>query len=342
MSGATHRSGLLAGGNFLIDHVKVIDSWPAQDALANVLSQNRGNGGGPYNVLKDLANMETDFPLAAAGLVGKDDNGAFIKADLDANGIDSSRIQSTDAASTSFTDVMTEQNTGRRTFFHSRGANALLDTGHFDFSASNHRLFYLGYLMLLDTLDALQSDGSNKFATVLKAAKESGHVTIADAVSTDGKDYAASIKACLPYLDYLLLNEWEARKATGKQLFCKDRPQWDQFRRAAQQLHDEGATRTIIIHFPSGAYALHRDGSEIIQGSVKLPPTQIVGAVGAGDAFCAGLLSGIHHRLPIQESLKRAACVAASSLQGSTSSNSIGSLESCLALGLEYGFQPLV
>ncbi len=30
------RSGVLAAGNWIIDHVKVIDTWPAQDALATI------------------------------------------------------------------------------------------------------------------------------------------------------------------------------------------------------------------------------------------------------------------------------------------------------------------
>ena len=188
MSAEVPRNGLLAGGNFLIDQVKIIDSWPEQDALANVLGQSRGNGGGPYNVLKDLALMQADFPLAAVGLVGNDETGAFIKNDLASHGIDSSRIQTTDATSTSFTDVMTVQDTGRRTFFHNRGANALLDRQHFNFTDSEHRIFYLAYLMLLDTLDAVREDGSNRFAKVMKAAKESGHITIADAVSAESDD----------------------------------------------------------------------------------------------------------------------------------------------------------
>src|SRR4051812_34367536 len=32
----TPRNGILAGGNWIIDHVKIIDTWPAQDALANM------------------------------------------------------------------------------------------------------------------------------------------------------------------------------------------------------------------------------------------------------------------------------------------------------------------
>lgn len=339
MSSVTSRSGLLAGGNFLIDQVKVIDIWPDQDALSNILSQSRGNGGGPYNVLKDLALMQAGFPLAAVGLVGDDDAGAFIANDLAAHGIDGSRLQTTRAASTSFTDVMTARQSGRRTFFHYRGANALLDLQHFDFSTSNYRLFYLAYLMLLDTLDAMEEDGSNRFARVLKEAKDSGHLTIADAVSAESDDYETAVKACLPYLDFLVLNEWEASRATRRDLFADTRPQWDQFRLAARQLHDHGETQAVVIHYRDGAYALSRDGEESFRGSVNIPSGRIAGSVGAGDAFCAGLISGIHDQLSMHVCLERATCVAASSLLDATSSGGVGNLASCLALGSEYGYR---
>jgi hypothetical protein len=32
------RSGILAGGNWIVDHLKIIDAWPTQDALASILA----------------------------------------------------------------------------------------------------------------------------------------------------------------------------------------------------------------------------------------------------------------------------------------------------------------
>ena len=33
------RSGILAAGNWIVDHVKLIDAFPDQDALSFILSQ---------------------------------------------------------------------------------------------------------------------------------------------------------------------------------------------------------------------------------------------------------------------------------------------------------------
>src|SRR4030095_13704750 len=112
------RTGILAGGNWIVDAVKLIDTWPQQDALANIVSTSRGTGGSPFNVLVDLAILGVPFPLSALGLVGDDENGRWILQQCAGHGIDTAALQKTTQAPTSYTDVMTVQSTGRRTFFH--------------------------------------------------------------------------------------------------------------------------------------------------------------------------------------------------------------------------------
>lgn len=110
------RTGILAGGNFIIDHVKLINAYPEQDMLADIRSEASSNGGGPYNVLKDLAALRVDYPLSAVGLVGKDANGDWILRDCQSAGIDIKQLRQTQEAPTSYTDAMTVIATGRRTF----------------------------------------------------------------------------------------------------------------------------------------------------------------------------------------------------------------------------------
>jgi hypothetical protein len=161
------RSGLLAGGNFIVDQLKLVDHYPEQDRLAFVSSQSRTNGGGPYNVLKDLAAMAAPFPLAAIGMVGDDENGRWIRDDLRECGIDTGQLHVTIEAATSYTDVFSVESTGRRTFFHQPGANALLEPAHFDFSNSSAKLFHDADLMLLDRLDHFDASGSTAAASVV-------------------------------------------------------------------------------------------------------------------------------------------------------------------------------
>src|SRR5688572_18521532 len=72
------RKGILAGGNWIIDQVKMVDVYPQREQLANIRSQSQGTGGAPFNVLVDLARLKAPFPLSAVGLVGKDALGTEI------------------------------------------------------------------------------------------------------------------------------------------------------------------------------------------------------------------------------------------------------------------------
>src|SRR5712671_992139 len=78
---ASARYGLLAGGNWIIDQVKLLDVYPQPEQLANIRSQAQGSGGAPYNVLVNLARLGIPFPLFAAGLVGRDALGQLILED---------------------------------------------------------------------------------------------------------------------------------------------------------------------------------------------------------------------------------------------------------------------
>ena len=51
--------GILAGGNWIIDQVKLIDVYPKPEQLGNIQGQSQGTGGAPFNVLVDLARSET-------------------------------------------------------------------------------------------------------------------------------------------------------------------------------------------------------------------------------------------------------------------------------------------
>ena len=65
------RSGMLAGGNWIIDQVKIIDVYPKHEQLANIFDQSQGTGGSPYNVLLDLAKMGAGFPYRVPVWLGR-------------------------------------------------------------------------------------------------------------------------------------------------------------------------------------------------------------------------------------------------------------------------------
>ena len=334
------RHGLLAGGNWIIDQVKLVDVYPQREQLANIRSQHQGTGGAPYNVLVDLAKLGVPFPLFAAGLVGQDPLGETILADCRNHHIDIRCLQATAQANTSYTDVMTEESNGRRTFFHYRGANALWAGDDLDFSKTKARLFHLGYLLLLDALDEKDVRFGTKAARLLAAAQAAGLKTSVDVVSEDSNRFARIVLPVLKHVDYCILNEIEAGKTTGFKI-RQDNGVLDtaSLRHAAGALLQHGVQELVIIHFPEGGFARTRKGEDVWQSSVRLPAKWIAGTAGAGDAFCAGALLGLHEGWPLDRCLQAAVCAAAMSLSNPTCTGGMQSLDACLAVGKKHGFQ---
>ena len=331
------RSGIISGGNWIVDHVKLIDTWPPQDALASILSQSWGNGGSPYNLLKNLSRMGASFPREAIGLVGDDASGRIIQDDCRVHGIDMAQLRVTKAAPTSYTDVMTEASTRRRTFFHQRGANALLAPEHFDFSSTRARIFHLGYLLLLDALDNPGADGLPRAAEVFRKARDAGLRTSADCVSEHGERFTSVVAPLLPFIDVLLANDFEAEKITGIQLGRGGNLNRRAVEEAGRELLKRGVREWVVIHFPEGVFACSAAGERVWQASVKMPAAEIAGTAGAGDALATGVLFGWHEAWPMQRSLEVAVCAAAASLRHPTCSDAVGTLDDCLALGKRYG-----
>jgi sugar/nucleoside kinase (ribokinase family) len=335
------RSGLLAGGNWIVDHVKLIDRLPQPECLANIRAMHQGLGGAPCNVLHDLAQGGAPFPLFAAGLVGKDAAGTAIIADCKRHKIDTRHLGSTPKAATSFTDVMTEENSGRRTFFHSRGANALWTGGDLNFAALKVKHFHLGYLLLLDALDAGDTKFETKAAKLLASAVEAGVKTSVDVVSEEGDRLARIVRPSLKFTDYLIVNEFEAGKISGFKVREPDgKLDTVTLRHAAGALLQQGVRELVVLHFPEGAFARTRKGDDCWQSSVKLPQKMIAGMAGAGDAFCAGFLLGIHEGWETKRCLETGVCVAAACLTDSTCTCGVKSLSTSLALGKKYKFHP--
>jgi len=338
---ANQHRGLLAGGNWIIDQVKLIDVYPQPEQLSNIRSQSQGTGGAPYNVLVDLAKSGAPFPLYGAGLVGKDPLGEEIFDVCRRHGIDTRYLGTTPKAPTSYTDVMTEQGHGRRTFFHARGANALWHGAGLDFERTRPRIFHLGYLLLLDALDQPDPKFGTRAARLLAQAQRAGVKTCVDVVSEDSDRFAKIVNPALRYVDYCILNEIEAGKTTGFKIRLPG-GELDTVaaRHAAGALLQQGVRELVVIHFPEGAFARTRRGEDYWQGSLKLPPSFIAGTAGAGDGFCAGVLLGLHEGWDLPRSLLTGVCIAAASLSHATCTAGVKSLNNSLALARKFGFDP--
>jgi len=334
------RAGVMAGGIFIVDHTKIIDRYPEPESLAEIGDSYRSNGGGPFNLLVDLARLAAAIPLEAVGRVGDDSDGEWILSRCRSCGIDVSQLRATPAATTSSTDVMTERATGRRTFFHCPGANALLDVDDFDLSRSSARLLYFGYPTLLAHLDARHSQEGTRAAELLRRARAAGFTTCVDFVTAPAERLAAVAPAILRHTDICLMNELEAERVTGIALRHGDRLVAERLDDAAQALIELGVTSCAVIHAPEGAHVRARTGETARIGSVRVPREQIVGTAGAGDAFAAGFLMVWHQGGALDAALRAGAAAAAVCLLDATTSEGLRPLSECLAFADAHGYRP--
>ncbi len=334
------RKGILAAGNWIIDDIKMIDEYPHQDGLTNVRSIKSNNGGAPYNVLKDLSFLGAPFPLYGAGLVGDDEKGKFIIDDIKNCNVDISNLRKTTKAPTSYTDVMTVASTGRRTFFHNRGANALFGREDLNFDV-DAKIFHMAYLLLLDKMDEIDESGRSAASYVFEEAQKKGFKTSTDIVSEASDRFQKVAPSSLPFINYLFVNEYEASKLTGFEIVENGKINLAKANEVVELIIDLGVKDYVILHFPEAAIACNSKKQKFVSPSVIVPNSLIKGTVGAGDAFAAGVLLGLHENLPIAECLKYGACVAAASLFDETCSDGVKSLDEVLKLESEFGLKSI-
>lgn len=330
------RRGILAAGHWIVDQVKRIDHWPEPATLARIERQQTANGGFAFNLLSDLAALDASCPLFGAGLIGDDANGRFIRERCRRLKIDDALLGTTPDAPTSFTDVMTEADSGRRTFFYCPGTNERLAEIHLPPAASPAKIFCLGYLGFLPLLDAVAPDGLNASARWLRAARAAVMLTAADLVSAPNPNLRAEVAPCLPHLDILFLNEWEAGQLLQTEIATPLTP--GRAGELAQAVRRLGVHGAAVLHSPEGVVAAMGGNECLAQGSVRLPNREIQGTVGAGDALAAGVLLARHHEMSWPETLTLGVCAAAACLQSPTASDGLLPWKKCLELGRKYGF----
>lgn len=326
------RKGITAGGNWIIDIVKIVDVYPEEGNLSNILeTEEPANGGCPYNVLVDISNLGADIPLQAVGAVGYDEHGNFILDDCRRRNICTELLRKSKGQITSYTDVITVKSGRQRTFFHERGANATLDVNDFRIDRIRGGICVVGYLLLLDRLDEADRKYGTRGAKLLSMLKEAGIETAIDVVSENSERFKKIVTPSLKFTDYLIFNEVEAGKVLEKGIRRKDGGiDFKDAADAAVALLKMGVGKMVVIHFPEGAAAAVKEKKRIFRESVrslKLPHGFIKGTVGAGDAFFAGCLYMLYKGESIGNVLEFGSGTAAASLSHQTASHGIRSVE---------------
>jgi sugar/nucleoside kinase (ribokinase family) len=174
-------------------------------------------------------------------------------------------------------------------------------------------------------------------AALLAKARDAGFKTSIDVVSEDSERFSKIIGPALKQVDYCILNEIEASKVTGVEVRRDGKLLEEGIEEASSKLFELGVTDLVAIHFPEGSYGQRSTGEKLRQGSLALPKGYIKGAAGAGDAFCSGVLLGVHEDWALEKCLLTGTCAATACMSDPTCTDGLRSLEDCLALADEFG-----
>ena len=293
-------------GSMIADVIKTLPSWPDKGMLVPITAIRRQIGGAVCNSGVDLKTLDPSVEVRAVGAVGDDDNGSFVVDYLSSRGLDCSQVRRVKGVPTSFTDVMTVEPTGERTFFNMHGADSTLVPEDIDVSRLDCDIFHFGYLLLLDGMDAPDPDYGTKAARLLAAVQAAGIRTSIDIVSEQSDRFARIVRPALRYCDYCIVNEIEGSMATGAPS--------DDLRAICEGLLAAGVREQAVVHCPDAGASLDKDGNFARVGSLRLPQGWIKGSVGAGDAFCAGVLYAIMKGMDADQALRLGSCAAAMNL----------------------------
>jgi len=324
--------GILCAGCWTLDQIRIINHWPTEESLALTLRTDKQGGGSAHNVSINLKKMDGSLPVHAAGLLGQDAAGDFLVEQAKKMGVDTSQLQQIEGTTTSFTDVMSVESTGKRTFFHHTGANDLITPDHIDVKQCAAKILHLGLLGVHKKLDEPWKQEANGWVEILKRAKSAGLHTNIEMVSIDPDTNRRLALPCLDYLNSLIINDYEAGCLSSIDTIVNGEADADACMAAARHLLKAGAMGFVIVHFPGGAAAVNKSGESWLVPSVHVAPEVIKGSVGAGDAFTAGVLYGVHTERPLKQCVLLGHAVAAASLRSETTVGSVRSVDECLQL----------
>jgi sugar/nucleoside kinase (ribokinase family) len=207
----------------------------------------------------------------------------------------------------------------------------LLTPERIDCSSLDVDILHIGYILLLDGLDAPDLEYKTALCRVLSEARAMGIETSIDVVTEDGARFAALVPPALAYADYCIINEMEAEYTTGIRLRGENgQIIKENLRHASEKLIAMGVSRWAVIHMPELSCGASTDGAYVLRESWKIPPDAIKSSVGAGDAFAVGILYGAYKGWSLARSIDTAGAIAAWSLSGSGAADAIVPLEALL------------
>jgi sugar/nucleoside kinase (ribokinase family) len=179
----------------------------------------------------------------------------------------------------------------------------------------------------------------NGWVTVLKRARASGLKTNLELASIDSERLAKLVLPCLPHLDFIVVNDSEIGALSDMDTIPGGVTDVAACEHAARHVLGNGAMEIVVVHCPTTAIAVTREGRTFKKLSTLIPRAEILGANGAGDAFAAGMLYGLHEGWSVEDALTLAHASAAASLRSLSTTGAVEPWRKCLKLAKQWGWR---
>jgi len=233
---------------------------------------------------------------ALAGLVGRDQFGEFMLRAVAERGVDVSGVAVDPEVRTGLTVVLARP--GDRAILTFPGAIALMTGARVDAGlvARARHVHVSSYF--------LQTGLAPGLAEVLRTAREGGATTSVDPNWDPAEQWDGGLRELLPLIDILLPNAVEACRIAGV----------GDASAAAAALAAAGPVVAVKLG-PEGAVAAPAGGGELVRAAPPQRLVDAVDAVGAGDAFDAGLICAVLDGRPLGDALAFACACGTLSLR---------------------------
>jgi sugar/nucleoside kinase (ribokinase family) len=286
-------AGVLCSGSIVHDTlVRPVDGahWGTTTFVESMDPHVGGNGANT-----SIALARIGIPVRLLGAIGNDDRASFLLDTLRDSGVDTSAISTTDCPTAATIVIVNTQ--GDRQFLHRLGASEQAFGTPIDFSPSltaGMAHYHLASLFLLPRLRSVAAE-------TLRRARNAGLTTSLDTNWDPHGRWMLDIEPCLPHLDFLFLNEDEARMVTGS----------SDPKLAANVILAKGV-RTAVMKLGSRGCAIYTPHQHIVCPAFDVHAKD---TTGAGDSFVAGFLAALRRNGTLAEAGHFANAVGALSVQ---------------------------
>lgn len=220
---------------------------------------------------------------AVVGRVGRDGFGDFMVNEAARHGADSSLLVRDDVAATSASLVIVDGE-GERSFIHAIGANARLTPDDVPLEVLRSRGARILHIAGIFALPGMEGMDGAPTADLLARASSLGFLTSLDSVWDATGRWSQIIGPMLLHTDVFCPSIHEATAIVGADRDSSPRE-------IALKLFEMGVRKIVALKMgPEGSLVMSRDGEAHRLGIVDVPA---VDGTGSGDAFIAGVLTGL-------------------------------------------------